>query len=150
MLGKFTRWLRILGYDVEYRQNEIDNALISLAGEKGRILLTKDVELYRKTLKAGVDAFLLKSENEAENLAEMAKCYELELEFKPDTSRCPKCNMKLEIVPTEEVRKEAPSSILESQRQFWQCTNPKCRKVYWRGSHWKKIKEKIEEAKRLL
>jgi uncharacterized protein with PIN domain len=150
MLGKFCRWLRILGYDVDYRQNEIDKTLINLAMERGRILLTKDVELYKKTLRAGVEAFLLKGENEAENLASVARCYGLKLEFKPDTSRCPKCNFALEIIPIEEVRKELPTSVLKSHQEFWRCTNPKCRKIYWRGSHWKKIKEKIESARKLL
>lgn len=148
MLGKLSRWLRILGYDSDYKQNEEDSTLINLANEKDRILLTKDVELYRKTVKAGVEAFLLESENETENLAKIARHYKLELEFKPDISRCPKCNAKLKSAPIEEAKSQVPPTILKSQYEFWQCANSECQNIYWKGSHWRKIKKGIEEAKR--
>ncbi len=150
MLGKFSRWLRILGYDVDYRLNEKDNMLISLAYERCRILLTKDVDLYRKTRRADAQVFLLKKENEAENLAEIARHYGLDLKFNPNNSRCPKCNSKLRTVPIEVVIKLVPSSVSKYQNKFWQCTNSQCRKIYWHGSHWRNIKEKLEEARNFL
>ncbi|HKM51591.1 MAG TPA: Mut7-C RNAse domain-containing protein, partial [Candidatus Bathyarchaeia archaeon] len=38
MLGKLTRWLRILGYDAEYSKNSSDNNLLSQAKDESRIL----------------------------------------------------------------------------------------------------------------
>jgi len=47
MLGRLARWLRILGYDVEYFPGE-DDELVHQARREGRILLTRDTRLVRR------------------------------------------------------------------------------------------------------
>lgn len=47
MLGKLTRWLRMLGQDVEYSNNMEDSQLLTIAKEDDRTLLTRDFELYQ-------------------------------------------------------------------------------------------------------
>ena len=147
MLGRLSRWLRILGFDTDYKLNEKDDTLINLAKEEGRILITKDLELYRRTIKSDVKALLLDSENCTNNLAIIARRYGLELKFKPEISRCSKCNAKLEKKQAEDVREQISPLILRNQNQFWQCINFQCKKIYWQGSHCKKIVERIDEAK---
>ena len=41
MLGKLTRWLRLLGHDVEYANNTEDKELMAMAKKEERILLHK-------------------------------------------------------------------------------------------------------------
>lgn len=59
MLGKLTRWLRMLGQDVEYSNNMEDSELLVTAKREGRILLTRDFELYQRATGKNIEAFYL-------------------------------------------------------------------------------------------
>jgi uncharacterized protein with PIN domain len=41
MMGKVSRWLRILGYDVKYENDALDDTILKIAVEERRILLTR-------------------------------------------------------------------------------------------------------------
>lgn len=148
MLGKLTRWLRILGYDVEFKPYEKDETLLDLAKKTGRILLTSDIELYRRAVRKGVNVFLVNGKSEVENLAKISEKLGLNLDV--EETRCPKCNFRLRMASPEEVKDKVPETTLKTYREFWVCTNPKCGKVYWQGSHWKKIGKTLKEAKNLV
>ena len=151
MLGKLTRWLRILGYDVEFKPNEADNKLLILAKETKKILLTGDLELYRKALRSGVEAFLVDGKTEVENLAKISKKFGINLDVdEVEETRCPKCNFRLKMVSAKDVEGKVPSTTLKTYKEFWVCTNPQCQKIYWQGSHWKKIGKILKEAKTLI
>jgi uncharacterized protein with PIN domain len=53
----------------------------------------------------------------------------------------------LDPVSKDDVVGEVPSDSLEAYDEFWRCEG--CGKVYWRGSHWRRIVEKVAEASRL-
>ena len=57
MLGKLTRWLRMLGQDVLYSVQLGDSELLELAKKEDRILLTKDFELYKRATGRGLDTY---------------------------------------------------------------------------------------------
>jgi len=150
MLGKLTRWLRILGYDVEYRPDEADDKLIELAKKTGRTLLTSDLQLYRKATKMGVNTFLVDGKSDVENLAKTSKRFNLNIRTEEiEETRCPVCNSKLRLALPSEVEGKIPTITLKTYKEFWICTNPKCQKIYWQGSHWKKIEEILKEVKKL-
>ncbi|MCK4436273.1 DUF5615 family PIN-like protein, partial [Candidatus Bathyarchaeota archaeon] len=46
MLGKLTRWLRMLGHDTTYANHLDDKTLAKMAKAEERVLLTRDLELY--------------------------------------------------------------------------------------------------------
>jgi len=148
MLGKLTRWLRILGHDVEYSNNLDDEELIALSRSEDRILLTRDVELYRRALTRGGKAFLVRGGNEAERLAELASRFNLKLEVDASTSRCPKCNARIKPVKKDEVLEKVPESTSRLYDEFWICLG--CGQVYWRGSHWRRINETLEKSKQMV
>lgn len=148
MLGKLTRWLRMLGHDVEYFNLLDDNELIKVAKSEERVLLTRDVELYRKAATEGVKAFLIEGKNEGEMLAELAGKYNFNLEIDVSNSRCPKCNSRIRPVEKEEVAEEIPESTSKFYNDFWKCQ--KCGKIYWQGAHWKRINETLTQAKQVL
>jgi len=150
MLGKLARWLRLLGNDAEYLRDLDDKELIRRASSGNMVLLTSDVELYRMASARGVVAYLVKGHNEPERLARIVKRFNLQLEFNPLSSRCPKCGARIEEVSKESVRDEVPPSTYETYDKFWMCTNMYCGKVYWRGSHWKNIMEVLANTNRLL
>jgi len=148
MLGKLTRWLRMLGHDVEYTGSMDDRELIQKARNENRILLTRDIELYRQAIAKGAEAFLIENPNQTANLANLAKRFNFRLEVDMQASRCPKCNSKIKVVSKAKITDKIPKSTSSNYDQFWQCQG--CRQVYWRGAHWKKIDKTLEEAKNAL
>lgn len=148
MLGKLTRWLRLFGFDSEYRRALSDEELIDLALEEGRVLLTRDLDLYRRAKRRGVETLLIEGRTEAEKLAEVAIRFGVELKVDPRESRCPRCDAPLRRVEKEEVRGRVPPRTYEVYEDFWLCEG--CGQVYWRGTHWRNIKRVLEEAKNLL
>ena len=148
MLGKLARWLRMLGHDVIYSTELSDSGLLELAKKENRVLLTKDLELYRRAIARGIDAFYLEGKSESERLAEVAKRYNLTLEIDMEKSHCPLCNTKLEATPKEQLSGELEKNTFTYYDKFWKC--PNCRQVYWQGAHWKQISNTIKEAQAKL
>jgi uncharacterized protein with PIN domain len=148
MLGKLTRWLRMLGHDVVYTGSMNDNELILKAKKENRILLTRDVQLYQRAIAKGAEAFLLESPNQITNLAQAAGRFKFPLEINPEISRCPKCNTKIRPILKTEAARKIPEKTLVHYDDFWQC--PNCQQVYWRGAHWKKIEQTLIEAQKTL
>jgi uncharacterized protein len=148
MLGKLTRWLRILGHDVEYTSSMEDKELIQKAKKENRVLLTRDVELYRQAIAKGVEAFLIENPNQTANLASLAKRFNLKLEVDVRITRCPKCNGIIRTVSKTEVAEKVPATTSSNYDEFWQCQ--RCGQVYWRGAHWNRIEETLDGARRAL
>ena len=148
MLGKLTRWLRILGLDAEYTGSMDDKELILKTKKEDRVLLTRDLELYRQAVAKGVEAFLIEDQNQTANLASLAKRFKFELEVNVETSRCPKCNGRITVVKKTEVAKKIPPTTSSNYDEFWQCS--KCGQIYWHGAHWNKIDKTMGEARKTL
>lgn len=150
MVGRLARWLRLIGNDVVYSRDLTDSELIRRAITEARILLTSDVELYRRAVADGADSFLVKGGTEAERLARIAKRFRIDLNIDTATSRCPTCNATIRPIKKEQVKEKVPPSTYEVFNEFWECTNRDCGKIYWQGSHWKKIGEHLSKAERLV
>jgi len=148
MLGKLTRWLRMLGHDVEYSKSLDDDQLIAMAKEERRVLLTRDLKLYQRGISRGADAFLVEGKTEDEKLAELAKRFNLELEIDVATSYCPKCNTRIESILKDEIVDDIPKTTYAYYNEFWKC--PKCGQIYWQGAHWKRIEATLKKAKETL
>ena len=148
MLGKLTRWLRMLGYDVKYSRSLGDKQLIKTAKMEHRTLLTRDIELYQQAMKQGTNVFLVEGATEAEKLANLTKQLDLKLEINVTVSRCPKCNTRISPIPKERVVNRVPEGTFSSYDEFWEC--PGCEQVYWRGAHWKRIDETLRKARQML
>ncbi|MEM3022817.1 MAG: DUF5615 family PIN-like protein, partial [Candidatus Bathyarchaeia archaeon] len=73
MLGRLSRWLRIIGYDVEYVRNAADEELLKRAEEEGRTVLTRDRSLYAMAKRRGVGAILLEEKDLFGQLARLIR-----------------------------------------------------------------------------
>ena len=141
MLGSLSRWLRIGGYDTEYRKDTLDDALIEEALADDRILLTRDRGLIKKARIRGVEAIYV--ENGDENaLSQLTK--ELGITLDPMLARCPKCNHPVEKVTKADVEGKVPEGTFKTVDDYWVCSG--CGGIYWRGSHWPRIVETINNA----
>ena len=149
MLGKLNRWIRILGYETKYVKDKTDDELVSSAKRSSSILLTSDGELYRTAIMRGVDSFLIRGQTESERLSALATRYNIQLTIDPDRSKCPVCGSSLKQVSKADVERLVPSATFKVHQSFWKCTNPTCAKIYWHGSHWKRIEQTLETARRL-
>lgn len=141
-LGKLAEKMRLLGFDVEYRNHITDEELFNAVVDHKKILLTRDRRLLmRKEIDRG---YLLRSQFPTEQLEEVVKRFDLRDQLQPFT-RCAKCNGIL-----ERVAKETVFHLLEPKTKlyyndFFQCQN--CRQVYWQGSHLEKIQVLINKIK---
>jgi uncharacterized protein with PIN domain len=138
MLGKLAKWMRALGWDVAYENDISDSQLLRVAEREGRIVLTRDRRMLEEWK---VDnCLLVKSDSPDIQLREVVKKY-----GKPDRKkfleRCLVCNMTLEPRNREEIRDSVPEYVFEVQSRFSSC--PRCGRIFWQGSHFEKMKEKL-------
>jgi len=149
MLGGLARWLRILGQDVRYDARTEDNELLRIAYEENMILLTRDEELCQRAIVRKIQSALVMGETEEARLAQIASTFGLQLDVNTAETKCPECGAGLKETPKSDVADEVPKASLKLYDRFWKCTNQNCGKVYWVGSHWDRIRQTLEEARKL-
>ncbi len=140
----------MLGYEAVYLNNSSDQELLSRAKRDSLVLLTSDEQLYRTASVRGIETVLVQGRTEPERLAGLAERYNLRLEIDTANSRCPQCGFAIREISKDDVKSSVPPTTFKVYRSFWVCTNPKCAKVYWQGSHWKKIEQTLESARRTV
>jgi len=138
MLGQTAKWLRLMGIDAEYPEEDIpDEELLEKAREDDRVLVTRDKELGDKE-----GAFLVSKRPPQELIKIILENYEVDID---PMTRCSKCNSKVEEIEKDEVEGEVPDGIFERKEKFWRCKG--CGQIYWKGSHWLEILKTIDEIK---
>jgi uncharacterized protein len=144
MLGGLARWLRMLGHDVVYSVKLSDNELLELSEKEEWVLLTKDLELYKRAIGRCLEAFYVADKTEAGRLAAVSKRYGVPLEIDMAKSHCPLCNTPLTSADKEELKTDLQPNTYKHYTQFWRC--PNCGQIYWQGSHWKQIQQTLNKA----
>jgi len=150
MLGRLTRWLRMIGCEARYAKNSSDTELIRVARENSLVLLTCDVQLYRAAIARNVECFLIQGANESERLANLAARFNIQLDIATERSRCPACGEVIKPANKDEIAPRIPTATFKLYQSFWICSNTSCAKIYWQGSHWKRIEETLENARMIL
>jgi len=150
MLKKLARWLRIMGTSVEYPNFTDDDRILALARRKNKTLLTMDRELAARARKRSIPCYLVPKYNMEKQLARIIRKFSLDVSDFPSKTLCPACNGKLNEVGRRSrlVRSQVYPSVLARHELFWVCKNRKCRKVFWEGSHWEKIKKNVMKIRR--
>jgi len=136
MLGGLARWLRAAGYDAAWQEGIDDADLLRRALAETRILLTCDTELARHgAVRSGrVRALLLP--HGLDKVEQLRWVFgRLGLQRRP--ARCMACGGGLERIPKESARPEVPARTFRWCEAYWRCR--RCTKVFWRGTHWRKI-----------
>ena len=140
-LGKLARHLRLIGFDTAYHADADDAALAELADREGRILLTRDQGLLKRRIVA--HGYFIRATHPHRQLVEVLRRFD-PLDLQP-FSRCLRCNDLLREVPKSAV----DSALLPRTRQhydrFQVCSG--CGRIYWQGSHWKRLKHAIDAAR---
>ena len=142
MLGRLTKWLRILGYDTIYHTYNDDLSLIITAREENRILLTRDTNLIKR--RNICDFLFIKNDRWEDQLLEVIRGLQLNIDFNSKLfSRCSICNTPTIKVDKKDAKNYVPPYVFLTQNNFVYC--PSCKKYYWRGTHWQRMIEKIKK-----
>ncbi|MCL0098668.1 Mut7-C RNAse domain-containing protein [Dehalococcoidia bacterium] len=143
-VGKLAKRLRMLGYDALFINGLDDNELVRIALKEGRVLLTKDTGILRRGVASTgkIKVVLIESENVREQLRQVVETLYLKGGSDP-FSLCLECNEPLIPREKEEVRDLVPPYVLQTQEQYVQC--PGCNRIYWRGTHWQRMNEELEQ-----
>lgn len=141
MLGRLARMLRMLGYDAFYSQQVSPEELRGLAERDRRLILTRG-EVERRFPKAArINIISIRSESPPEQLRQVVD--ELHLDWESGLcTRCTECNAEIVGVEKGEVESEVPPRVFQAYSEFYRCRG--CGRVYWRGSHFERIKKNLE------
>ena len=139
-LGRLAAYLRMLGLDTLYRNDYDDSTLADISDREQRILLTCDRKLLmRNQVTRG---YLVRSRKPRAQLQEVIQRLDLARNFQPFT-RCMVCNQLLQPVEKSRIIDTLPPHVRAYQDHFWQCQG--CRKVYWKGTHYQRMQQWIEQ-----
>ena len=141
-LGTLARYLRLLGFDTIWERHLADEAIIDIAGQESRIILTRDMGI----LKNGrvTHGYWLRETDPMQQLEEVVRALDLGRRIEPYT-RCMECNGTLEKTKRRDAARSVPLQVFLVYRDFKRCTS--CKRVYWRGSHLKRLSKIVDMAR---
>ena len=146
MLGNIAKKLRLFGFDSTYFSDIEDSELIEKAKREERIIISKDRHLIQRAKRKGILSIYITKEDEARQFLEILKIVDLKLDkVSGETARCTKCNTRTSQTGRLEIKDKIPVGILERNDKFWECE--KCCRVYWEGTHIKKMQEFLNKIK---
>jgi aminoglycoside phosphotransferase family enzyme len=141
-LGKLARHLRMLGFDTAWEREWDDADIIDCALNQKRIILTRDLGILKQS--RVTHGYWLRSHQPMEQVVEVLEALDLMRAVKPFT-RCLECNGKLEEISQTDAASATDDlvdpEILNRFNRFWCCKD--CRKIYWRGSHFERMLQKV-------
>jgi uncharacterized protein with PIN domain len=138
-LGRLARVLRMLGLDAVWRSDAGDAELARISADEHRVLLTRDRGLLKR--RAVTHGYLVRGDEVHAQAAEVVRRLDLVRSFAP-FRRCVRCNAPLEPARKADVLDQLPSRVREVQQEFRRC--PGCGRVYWPGSHHRRMQRTIE------
>jgi uncharacterized protein with PIN domain len=144
-LGRLARYLRMLGFDSRYDRSAADDELARLSAGEGRILLTRDRGLLKRSIvRLG---YLVRDDDPRRQLLEVVGRYGLAVAARP-FSRCVRCNGDIEPVDRSDVaeRLAGEPRTLRYFEKFGRCAG--CDSIYWPGSHFDRMSRLVEEIVR--
>jgi hypothetical protein len=141
-LGKLARYMRMVGLDTVYKNNSADGELVEISLKEKRAILTKDRGILKRN--EVTHGYWVRNEVPEKQLKEVIERFDLKNELK-EFSRCLECNSTLVEIEKEKITDRLPPKIKEWQNEFYYCRE--CDKIYWKGSHYEKMKKMIEKIK---
>jgi len=143
-LGKLARDLRLLGFDVAYDPDASDSSLAASCTDD-RALLTRDRRLLmHKIVQHG---YCPRSHDPDEQIIEVIRRFDLAKLVAP-YSRCVQCNGLVVRVDKSDVIEQLEPLTKTYYHDFRRCSE--CGKIYWSGSHFKKLEARLEKIRQSL
>jgi hypothetical protein len=138
-LGGLARLLRMAGFDTLYDNRFEDAQIAAIAGDEGRIVLTRDRELLkRRQITHGCYVHPLRSEQQLRFVFERL---DLARSMRP-FSLCLHCNTALRPIEAAQAASRVPPAVLARYRRFVTCD--RCGRIYWEGDHWRRMRATLD------
>ncbi|MCX6006000.1 MAG: Mut7-C RNAse domain-containing protein [Chloroflexi bacterium] len=131
-------------FDTLFFNEPDDGKMVKMALGEDRTIITRDSEfMKRRAITSGRVQAILVSGNISE-LQMQAVINKLKLSDKTQPfTRCLECNTVLKEMDRSEAAELVPARVYEIQHQYMAC--PSCLRIYWRGTHWKAMNNKLHE-----
>jgi uncharacterized protein with PIN domain len=142
-LGKLAAYLRMLGFDVCYRNHIDDDELAAISEREERILLTRDQGLLKRSIVA--HGYWVRAKLPRQQVVEVLHRFNLFERIAPLTV-CLDCNGRLKPVEKEAVIHRLEPLTKKYFDTFKACAE--CGKIYWPGSHYERMMRFIEEIRK--
>ena len=139
-LGSLAKYLRMLGFDTYYKKNLSSSEIIFVSLSEQRTILTHDKNILKQN--AITHRYWIRGQNLMKQIKEVVERFHLQKEINEFT-RCLNCNSELENVLKGEIIVSIPPKVKENFNDFKKC--PVCNKIFWKGSHFYRMKQSIEE-----
>ena len=140
-LGALARLLRMAGFDTLYENRYRDREIAQIAERDGRIVLTRDRDLLKQ--RAITHGCYVHAVEPARQWREIIHRLDLARSVRP-FSLCLVCNAPLRAVDKAAVLERLPPSVRGRHERFTTCDV--CHRVFWEGSHWRRMREAVSEA----
>jgi len=143
-VGKLAKWLRIMGYDALFFNGSSDSRMVAIALAEERVILTRDTQIMkRRVVTSGrLKAIFIQGDEPERQMHQVIDSLHLDRRFKPFTI-CLECNQPLMEKSKQEVKDLVPPYVFQTQNQYMEC--PSCHRIYWRGTHWQRMTEKLRK-----
>jgi uncharacterized protein with PIN domain len=143
-VGKLARWLRMMGYDALFFNGSDDAGMVTTALAEDRVILTRDTGIVQRRLVTSgrLKAILINSDRVDTQMKQVIDTLNLDIHYRPFTI-CLECNQPLVEISKERVKERVPPYVFKTQQQYMEC--PACRRIYWRGTHWRAMKRRLEK-----
>lgn len=148
MLGRLSRWLRILGVKTIYLKDKSDEEIKNIVKNKSSLLITRDKALAKVLERDGMPVLLVPQGGFEYVLAYVCEKLGVEPKMDLDKTLCPLCGGKLKKIAKEELRGRVPSKVFYTYTRFYICE--KCGHIYWLGTHIKEMEKTLDKVRRIV
>ena len=138
-LGRLAAYLRMVGFDTLYQDDYQDEELARISSGERRTLLTRDRGLLKRNVITR--GYCVRATNPREQLVEVLRRFDLLRAMMP-FRRCVHCNAVLQPCPKGLVSDQLLPETKEHFDDFSVC--PECEHIYWKGSHYRRMRGFIE------
>jgi uncharacterized protein len=136
MLGGLARWLRVAGYDAAWYPHIDDWDLIRISRRENRTLLSCDTGIFKIGIVRDGQLPALFIPHGLSKQSQLEFVFE-RLGLRILEPRCMTCGGKLNEIPKANVQSRVPPRTYAWIEEYFECTQ--CRKLFWKGTHWRRI-----------
>jgi uncharacterized protein len=141
-LGRLCKWLRIAGIDAEWDLDTPDPMrLKQRASDRRRWVLTRSRKVFDEL---GPNRCLkLIADDPLDQIRQVVRHFGIAQSDLRPLSRCSRCNRPMSTMAKQDIIGKVPDYVWQHHDRFMGC--PRCRRIYWPGTHAKRIQSMIDQ-----
>ena len=141
-LGRLSKWLRMTGIDVAWDASVPDAIrLKNLPEADGRWVLTRSRKVFERL---GPDRCLLVQPDDVfDQVRHVIQHFGITRDDLRPLTRCTLCNRQMSEASKQSIAGQVPDYVWQRHKQFMKCSG--CQRIYWRGSHTRRIHAMVDQ-----